>query len=649
MGSETENMAEEKRYGRQGSESPKKDRRDFTGPLAWIPKILATGATSFVVVYMLHLFQMVNIFIYPVGYRALICGLLLALVFIVVPARKGRGDRLPWYDALFAVLILIGCGYVFLFYKSILMHAGLATKTEQILGIMVIVLVLEATRRTTSLFVVGMLTAFLLYPVFCNHLPGPLRGPGYDLSRLIGHMYLYEDGVFGIILRVITTVVIPFMLFGQFLDVAGAGQFFVDVSYALMGRFRGGPGKIAVLASASLGTITGSASGNVATTGVITIPLMKRVGYTPHFAGAVEAVASNGGALCPPIMGATAFIMSELTEIPYFQVCLAAAIPAGLYFLSVFLQVDGEAATLGLKGLAKEEIPSVRAALAKGWIYLIPIVVLIYVLVVLKYPPVMCAFYSIAALIIVSMFRRDTRMTPRKILRALEQASRRLVGQIGIITGAGFIVGAVGLTGLGVRLSQTLIQISGGDIIVLLILAAAANYVMGMGLPGAASYILLAVLVAPALEELGLPMIAAHMFIFYTAMWSHITPPVAPDCFVAAGIAETDYFQLSIHAMKLAIVAYLVPFMFAFNHGLLLIGGSQAVIISIVRAMVAVFALAAGLEGYCYFLGKANRGQRVLFLVSGIGLISAGLMPNIVGLLAGLLAFIWGRMTLRTG
>lgn len=240
-------------------------------------------------------------------------------------------------------------------------------------------------------------------------------------------------------------------------------------------------------------------------------------------------------------------------------------------------------------------------------------------------------------------------MTPRKILRALEQASRRLVGQIGIITGAGFIVGAVGLTGLGVRLSQTLIQISGGDIIVLLILAAAANYIMGMGLPGAASYILLAVLVAPALEQMGLPMIAAHMFIFYTAMWSHITPPVAPDCFVAAGIAETDYFKLSIHAMKLAIVAYLVPFMFAFNHGLLLIGESQAVIISIVRAMVAVFALAAGLEGYCYFLGKVNRGQRVLFLVSGIGLISAGLMPNIVGLLAGLLAFIWGRMTLRTG
>ncbi|MCJ7596158.1 MAG: TRAP transporter fused permease subunit, partial [Desulfobacterales bacterium] len=515
-----------------------------------------------------------------------------------------------------------------------------------VLGVIVILLILEATRRTTSLIVVGMLALFLLYPIFANYLPGPLHGRQQDLPRLIGYMYLYEDGIFGIIMRVITTIVIPFVLFGQFLDAAGAGKFFVDISYALMGRYRGGPGKIAVLASALVGTITGSASGNVATTGVITIPLMKKVGYRPAFAGAVEAVASNGGALCPPVMGATAFIMSEFTEIPYSAVCVSAALPAVLYFLSVFLQVDGEAATLGLKGLPRKELPSIRSVLSKGWFFLVPIGVLLYVLVVLRYHPVMCAFYSIATLIIVSMFRRETRMTPAKILTALEQTSIKLVGQMGIITGAGFIVASVGLTGLGVRLSQMLIQLSGGELIILLILAAAANYVMGMGLPGAASYILLAVLVAPALEQMGLPMIAAHMFIFYTAMWAHITPPVAPDCFVAAGIAEADPFRVGIISMKLAVVAYLIPFMFAFNPGLLLIGETGAVIFSAVKAIVAIFGLAAGIEGYFYFVGRLNIYQRALFLVSGLGLISPGLVLDVIGLAAGIFGFMWGRMTL---
>jgi len=638
-------MSERKKQGKD-STGRKAERRRLAGPAGWVVKVMAIGITAFVVVYLLHIFQMVEIYIYPVSYRAAVCGLFLALIFLLVPANKGAAKKLPWYDVLFAILILIGCGYVFFFYAEILMHGGLATKFEQVLGVMVILLILEATRRTTSLLVVGMLALFLLYPMFANYLPGPLHGRQQDLPRLVGYMYLYEDGIFGIIMRVITTIVIPFVLFGQFLDAAGAGRFFVDLSYALMGRYRGGPGKIAVLASACVGTITGSASGNVATTGVITIPLMKKVGYRPAFAGAVEAVASNGGAICPPVMGSTAFIMSEFTEIPYSAVCVSAALPAVLYFLSVFLQVDGEAATLGLKGLPGEELPSIRSALSKGWHFLIPIGVLLYVLVVLRYHPVMCAFYSIAALIIVSMFRKETRMTPRKILTALEQASRKLVGQMGIITGAGFIVASVGLTGLGVRLSQMLIDISGGQLIVLLMLAAAANYIMGMGLPGAASYILLAVLVAPALEKMGLPMMAAHMFIFYTAMWAHITPPVAPDAFVAAGIAETDPFRVGLISMKLAVVAYLIPFMFAFNPGLLLLGPTGPVIFSAVKAMVAIFGLAAGIEGYCYFVGRLNLYQRGLFLLSGLGLISPGLAADMIGLAAGIAGFLWGRIAL---
>lgn len=618
----------------------KSEKRQLTGLLAWIVKILAIGTPAFVVAYQLHLFQRLHIMIYPVGYRALITGMLLALVFLLIPMRKGKaGGKLPWYDALFAILILVACGYVFLFYRAILTHAGISTFTEQILGVMVILLVLEAVRRTVGWIVVIMFALFLLYPSFCNYLPGLLHGTGYDIQRVIGHMYLYEDGVFGVIMKVITGIVIPFILFGQFLDAAGAGRFFVDFSHALMGRFRGGPAKIAVLASALLGTITGSASANVATTGVITIPLMKKIGYKPAFAGAVETVASNGGSLTPPVMGATAFIMAEFTGTPYNEIALAAAIPAFLYYLALYLQVDMQAINLGLKGLPREQLPSVKRTFIVGWPFFFPLAVLVYLLIFLKYDPVMAALYSIVALFLASMFRKETRLTPAKIARAFEETSKGLVSQIGIMAGAGFIVGAVGLTGLGIRLSQMLIQLSGGSLLILLILAAIANYFLGMGLPGAACYVLLAVLVAPALEQMGVPMIAAHMFVFWTAMWSHITPPVAPAAFVAASISGADPFKTGFAAMRLAIVGYLVPFAFVYAPALLFMGDGMIIAMDMVKTSIAVFFLACGIEGR--FFGKINLVQRILFIFAGLGLFDYRWQSDIIGIAAGILVMGW--------
>ncbi len=614
-------------------------KRQLSGPLTWIVRIVAIAAPVIVLLYQLYIFQRLRITMYPVGYRALVCGLMLALAFLLVPARKGKGGGLPWYDALFALLILVGCGYVFINYRNILLHAGMATLTEQVLGVMVILLVLEAVRRTAGWVVVIMFALFLFYPSFSAHMPGMLRSTGYDLPRVIGHMYLYEDGMFGTIMKVITGIVIPFILFGQFLEVGGAGRFFVDFAHSLMGQFRGGPAKIAILASAMLGTITGSASANVATTGVITIPLMKKVGYRPEFAGAVETVASNGGALTPPVMGATAFIMSEFIEVPYGQIALAAAIPAFLYYLALYLQVDMQAVNLGLKGLPREQLPPIRKSLASGWQFLFPLAVLIYMLLVLQYDPVISALYSIAALLIASLVRKETRPTPAKIARAFEETSKSLTNQMGVMAGAGIIVGSVGLTGLGIRLSQMLIQLSGGSLLILLILAAIANYILGMGLPGAACYILLAVLVGPAIVQMGVPLLPAHMFIFWTAMWSHITPPVAPAAFVAASIADSDPFKTGYTAMRLAIVGYLVPFAFVYNNALLFTGGWQAITFALVKTSAAVFFLACGIEGR--FFGKVNLAQRLLFLLGGLGLLDYRWQSDIIGIVAALLAMAW--------
>lgn len=621
------------------AQQKKSSKRQLTGPVTWVVRVIAIAAPAIVLLYQLFIFQRLRITIYPVGYRALICGLMLSLVFLLVPARKGKGGGLPWYDALFAVLILVGCGYVFLNYRSILMHAGIATLTEQILGVMVILLVLEAVRRTAGWTVVILFALFLLYPSFSAYMPGMLHGMGYDIPRVIGHMYLYEDGIFGTIMKVITGIVIPFILFGQFLEIGGAGRFFVDFAHALLGQFRGGPAKIAIMASAMLGTITGSATANVATTGVITIPLMKKVGYKPAFAGAVETVASNGGALTPPVMGATAFIMSEFIDVPYGQIALAAAIPAFLYYLALYLQVDMQAANLGLKGLPREQLPPIRKTLASGWQFLFPIAVLIYMLLILQYDPVISALYSIAALLVASLVRKETRPTPVKIARAFEGTSKSLVNQIGVMAGAGIIVGAVGLTGLGIRLSQMLIQLSGGSLFILLILAAIANYILGMGLPGAACYILLAVLVGPALVQMGIPLVPAHMFIFWTAMWSHITPPVAPAAFVAASIADSDPFKTGLIAMRLAIVGYLVPFAFVYNNALLFTGDWQAIIFTTIKTSIAVFFLACGIEGR--FFGKVSLVQRLLFLLGGLGLFDYRPATDIVGVLAGIIAMGW--------
>jgi TRAP transporter 4TM/12TM fusion protein len=496
-------------------------------------------------------------------------------------------------------------------------------------------LILEAARRAMGYIVLVVIGMFLVYPSLSKYLPGILHGRGYSLGRLIGHLYMYEDGVFGAILKVIMTIVIPFILFGQFLEKLGAGTFFVDLAYSLMGKFRGGPAKIAVVATCLFHT--GSATGNVATTGVITIPLMKKVGYKAHFAAAIEAVAASGGALCPPLMGATAFIMSEFTQIAYSDICIAAALPGFLYYLACFFQVDLNAATSGMRGLPKEELPSLKKTLAKGWHYLLPAIPLIYLLFILRYEPVTAAYASIVVLMVVTLFQKEGRLTFKKFMDVFESTSKHLLSQIGVMAGAGIIVAAVGLTGLGVRLSQMLVTVSGGDLLTLLVVTAGMNLIMCMGLPPPAAYILLAVMVAPALVKMGIPVLAAHMFIFYTCMWAHITPAVGPTTFVAASIAGANPYKVGWSTMRLGMVAYMVPFIFVYNRALFLEGHWAVVVLTVMFSALATYVLAAAIEGW--FLARpANAWQRAILLVGGLAFFYGGggysVVANIIGFVA---------------
>jgi TRAP transporter 4TM/12TM fusion protein len=439
-----------------------------------------------------------------------------------------------------------------------------------------------------------------------------------------------EEGIFGSALSATVTFVFLFCLFGSFLQNFDGGQFFIDLATCSAGKYRGGPAKVAVIASAFFGTISGSAIANVATTGTFTIPLMKKTGYKPEFAGAVEAVASTGGQIMPPVMGATAFLMSEITGIPYFSICIAAVIPALLYFLSVFIMVDLEAVKLGLKGLNPEIIPDIKKILKEKWPLLAPLIAIIIVLLFLKMSASRTALIGIIVTIIAPLFCRGIKITPAKIIGALEDGAKSCVGIIVSSTCAGIIVAIMAKTGLGIKIGAFLINLSGGHLSLMLVFTAVITLVLGMGLPTPSAYIVCVAVVGQTLVGAGVPLMTTHLFIFYFAILSTVTPPVALSSYTAAAIAKCNPNKTGFQGLRLALVAFIVPFMFTFGESLLMNGTPPLIIQTVITAIIGVICLSGALEGY--IMGKLNPIQRILLFAAALLFIDPGLVTDLAGL-----------------
>jgi TRAP transporter 4TM/12TM fusion protein len=479
--------------------------------------------------------------------------------------------------------------------------------------------------------------AFLFYAYFGPYMPGIFAHKGYSIERLITVMYTSTEGIYGIPMAVSSTYIVLFVLFGAFLSKCGGGRFFIDFAFSLTGRRRGGPAKAAVISSAFMGTMSGSAVANVVTTGTFTIPLMKKSGYQSVVAGAIEAVASTGGQIMPPIMGAAAFIMAEFTEIPYVTIAKSAVIPALLYFLAVYLMVDSQARKQGLKGLPKSELPGVGATMAWGGHLFIPLIVLILMLVY-AYSPMKSVFWGIVLIVVVGMMRKTTRVNPYKLIEALEYGARNAVTIAAACASAGIIVGVISLTGLGLKFSDSLVSLSGGNIFFALFFTMIASLILGCGMPTTAAYVVLATLAAPVLIQLGVPVLASHLFIFYFGCVSTITPPVALSSYAGAGLAEADPTTVGNTAFKFGLTAYIIPYMLVYGPSLLMKGGLIQILTSLITACLGVIAFTSGLQGF--FQRGCFWWERILLVAAGFFLIYPGFNTDLTGIF--LLLGIWG-------
>jgi TRAP transporter 4TM/12TM fusion protein len=532
-------------------------------------------------------------------------------------------------DGLFFATAVVALGYLILNYNSLIEREGAPNQADIVMGVLAIVIVLEATRRVIGWPLVIIAGAFLVYALAGPYFPGILSHRGYDIDRIATHMYLTTSGIFGQPIYVSANIITLFIIFGAFLEKSGAARVFMDVANGAVGWFRGGPAKAAVVGSALMGTVSGSAAANAATIGTFTIPLMKKTGYQSHVASAIEAVSSTGGQLMPPVMGTAAFVMAEMIGVSYVKVCLAALIPAILYYFTLFVMVDLEAVKAGLKGIKREDLPRVGKSLAEGIHLFLPLLLLI-ILMVMQYSPIYASSRAVVALILVAMIKKATRFNWKSFINAMESGAKGVISVAVACACAGLVSGVITLTGLGLKMSGLLVALSGQNILALLVLVMLTCLVLGMGLPTVACYILLGALVGPAMVNMGLPIMAAHMFILYFGCISAITPPVALAAYTAAGIGGANPNTTGFMAFKMGIVAFIVPYMFVYGPELLASGTVTNIIIAVIAACVGCFALAAGIHGY--LLTRTAWWQRVVLIASALSLIKPGLVTDALGL-----------------
>ena len=556
----------------------------------------------------------------------------LVLTLLLFPANQKHCKKtsIPWYDFIVAAAATVPLIYLMVNYIALTERAGLPTTLDIVMGFVLIAAILETTRRITSPVLAWLAIIALLYCYFGRELPDFLAHRGFSISRIINHMYLGMEGIFGTPLEVSSTFVFMFILFGSVLEKTGIGKFIIDLSLALAGRSTGGPAKVAVLASGLMGTVSGSSVANVCTTGMFTIPLMKSVGYRPYFAGAVEAVASTGGQIMPPVMGAGAFIMAQFLGEPYLAVAVAAIVPALLYFCAVMIQVHFEAQRLGLRGIAKENLPNAMHLLRTRGFLLIPLGAIIYFLVA-GYTPLKSAFYGILTCIPLSWLNKETRLTPRKLIEAFESGSRSALSVACACACVGMVVGTGTLTGVALRVAGGIVDIAGGMLLPTLLLTMCASIVLGTGLPTTANFIVTSTMAAPALLQLGVPPMAAYMFVFYFGVAADLTPPVALAAYAGAGIAGADPIRTGLTAFKLALAGFIIPFIYVYNPLLLFIDATPfAMIQSILTALLGVYLLSMVTVGH--YRAPLVPWERALALVGALGLLVPGTVTDIVGL-----------------
>jgi len=607
--------------------------------------------------------------LYVAGFGSISTMSLLTLhwIFMSVPLfllhrwKRGSARTSPTpIDLLWAVAALVSGLYIFWVWPDRMYLLGGLTPSDFWLGLVMVVLVLEAARRSIGIFLPLVSFAFLLYGYFGPYMPGWLAHKGYGFDRIIEELYITTGGIYGIPIGVSATFIIVFVLFGTFLQGSGGGRFFIDLAYAVAGRYRGGPAKTAVVSSALMGMISGSPVANVVTTGTFTIPLMKRTGYSDVMAGAVEACASTGGMFTPPVMGAAAFIIAEFMQVPYSRIALAAAIPAFLFYLAVFFHVDIYAVKRGLLGLPREDLPDIKRTFLQGVHLLLAILVLIGMLV-LGYSPMKTAFWSIVLLFGLGLLRRGTRMGPRAIIQALENGARNTVPVATACACAGIIVGVVGLTGIGVKFSAVILRL--GDVaaqiiphlanlglapetakawafflasLMAMVLGMISALVLGCGMPPTAVYVIMASLAIPAmataLAAVGVrnPALAAHFFAFHFSTIGAITPPVALAAYAAAAISGGDPFRTGVRAFRIGFVAYIVPFMFAYSTALLFEGPLLEVVEAFVTAVAGVLCVTAATEGFLF--RPVPLLARPIFMIAGLLLIKPGVWTDLAGI-----------------
>jgi TRAP transporter 4TM/12TM fusion protein len=583
--------------------------------------------------------------------RAPHVGTALVLIFILYPAKRGsKNNQVPWYDYMLAFLGFSVAAYHIAYYEELVWRAGVYNNVDMIIGIIAVLLIIEATRRMAGPVIISLATFFLLYAYFGRYFPSFMAHPGLSIKRIAVFQWLSTEGILGIPIQVSSTFIFLFMLFATFLKKTGIGDWLTDLAVGLTGGSIGGPAKAAVIASAAQGTVSGSSVANTVGTGSVTIPLMKSIGYRKEFAGAVEAAASTGGQLMPPIMGAAAFIMVEFLNIPYITIALSAAIPAVLYFTGIFITVHLEAKKTGLLGIPKERLPDWKQLLKKKWFLATPIAGIIYLLVK-GYTPMLAAFYAIILCIAASMILKETRMSFKKIIEGLEEGARSALPVVAACATAGIIVGIITLTGLGMKMSGGLVKLAGGNIYLTMLFTMIGSIILGMGVPTTANYIIQATVSAPALISLGVPHIAAHLFVFYFGIVADITPPVALAAFAGSGIAQSDPLKTGFEAFKLGFAAYLVPYIFALSPILVLVrpegtttmAFTFSVALAIITAIVGMVCIGASTTGY--FVTNDKWYERILFFVAGLTLIIPGIYSDIFGI--AVLTGIWFLQTAR--
>ena len=571
--------------------------------------------------------------------RAIHIGLAFALVFLLHPMFKKKSSNeklveekgfLKWINSILAIISLGVGTYIAVNYLELPLELSNPSTMTLAVGVLVILLTIEVSRRMLGLALPIISIAFLIYAFIGEHFPLMIQHSGYSFERIITQIGLSNQGVFGIPLGVSASYIVLFVIFGALLERSGAGKLFMDLAMSLVGRFRGGAAKVSVVASALFGSISGSQVANVVTTGVLTIPLMKRGGYKPEYASAVEAVASTGGMILPPVMGAVAFLVADFLQISFAQVALAAAIPAILYFVAVFIMVDLRAAKDGLKAAEVEEVIDMkRLLLTKGHLML-PLLLLVYLLMVLQMTATTAAFWAIVSVPVVCLFRKETRMSFKQISVALQEGIKLSLMVVAACSSAGIVIGVIDMTGMGLRFSSVLLELAGGNLLLLCILTMIASIIMGMGLPPVASYLVLAILAAPAMTTLGVPPLAAHLFIFYYGTLSAITPPVALAAYAAAGISQTSPLKVALLACRIGLVAFIIPFMFVYGPALILEGSVVSIIFATISALIGVYAIGVALEGY--FTAPVGIVSRFLLFIGAILLIMVGWGSDLIGL-----------------